>query len=103
MAKCTRLSVALSLPFIAVAGCGNQPGPSPSEGTDLQTVTSALTTSIQNDFEDGTTQGWGPFGSPTVANSTEAAFSGTHSLKTTNRTASFNGPSISLQGKLIKG
>ena len=53
---------------------------------------------IQHDFEDGTTQGWGPFGGPplTVANSTEAAFTGTHSLKTTNRTATFNGPSLNL-------
>jgi endo-1,4-beta-xylanase len=101
MAKCARLSVALSLSLIAVAGCGIPPGP--STGTDLQAVTSALTTSIQNDFEDGTTQGWGPFGSPTVANSTEAAFSGTHSLKTTNRTSGFMGPSISLTNQLAKG
>ena len=56
----------------------------------------ALTAPIQNDFEDGTTQGWGPFGSPTVANSTEAAFTGARSLKTTNRTATFMGPSINL-------
>jgi endo-1,4-beta-xylanase len=63
----------------------------------------SLTQGLFYDFEDGTTQGWGPFGSPTVANSTDVAFSGTHSLKTTNRTASFNGPSISLQGKLTKG
>src|SRR5262249_20151734 len=43
---------------------------------------------ISYDWEDGTAQGWFPFGSPTVANSTDVANTGTHSLKTTNRTAS---------------
>ena len=59
--------------------------------------------SISYDFEDGTTQGWFPFGSPTVANSTDVANTGTHSLETTNRTASFMGPGVSLQGQLTKG
>jgi endo-1,4-beta-xylanase len=66
-------------------------------------VTGALTGPLQYDFEDGTTQGWFPFGSPTVANSTEAAFSGTHSLKTTGRTATFMGPGVSLTGQLTQG
>src|SRR3954470_14189237 len=69
----------------------------------VQTISAALTGPIQNDFEDGTTQNWFPFGSPTIANSTEQAFSGTHSLKTTNRTASFMGPAINVQGQLTKG
>jgi GH35 family endo-1,4-beta-xylanase len=58
---------------------------------------------VSSDFEDGTLQGWTPFGSPTLTNSTEAAHTGTHSLKTTNRTASFNGPSLDLQSQLLPG
>src|SRR5215471_6165209 len=69
----------------------------------IETRTGALTGPIQNDFEDGTTQGWFPFGSPTVANSTELAFTGTHSLKTTGRTSGFMGPGTSLTGQLTAG
>src|SRR6185369_7976749 len=62
---------------------------------------------ISNDFEDGTTQGWFPFGSATVANATDLAFSGTHSLKTTNRTATYMGPgtsySVSVRARLAAG
>jgi endo-1,4-beta-xylanase len=66
-------------------------------------VGSAGNAAIQSDFEDGTTQGWFPFGSPTVANSSEIGFTGTHSLKTTGRTATFMGPGISLTGQLTAG
>src|SRR3982751_6106091 len=69
----------------------------------VQTISAALTGPIQNDFEDGTTQNWFPFGSPTLANSTEQAFTGTHSLKTTNRTATFMGPGLGLTGQLTPG
>ena len=56
---------------------------------------------VSNGFEDGTLQGWAPFGSPTLTNTTEAAHTGTHSLKTTNRTATFNGPSLDLRSLLL--
>jgi endo-1,4-beta-xylanase len=59
---------------------------------------------IQDDFEDGTLQGWIPRGGSVVlTNTTEAARSGTHSLKTTGRTAGFNGPSLNVFGTLAKG
>ena len=74
-----------------------------TQADPTETISGALTGPIQNDFEDGTTQNWFPFGSPTLANSTEQAFTGTHSLKTTNRTASFMGPSLSLTNQLTAG
>jgi endo-1,4-beta-xylanase len=67
------------------------------------------------DFEDGTNQGWVPFGSPTLTNTVLPMGSpadpdgGTHALLVTNRTSGFMGPSIdlinasSLQGKLLPG
>ncbi len=61
-------------------------------------------TIIQNGFEDGTTQGWAPRGGGvTLAASTEAAHSGSHSLKTTGRTQNWHGPSLNLLGKLQEG
>ena len=38
-----------------------------------------------------------------LTNTTEQAFAGTRSLKTTGRTAGFNGPSLNLTGQLAKG
>src|SRR5262249_21690865 len=67
---------------------------------------SLVQASITYDFEDGTPQGWFPFGNgtnPTVANSTDAANTGTHSLVTTNRTASFMGPGVNLLSQMSKG
>ena len=93
------LPFALYALSIAAIGCGNDEAPSPAPES---TVSNALT-SIQNDWEDGTTQGWFPFGSPTLTSSTEQAFAGTRSLKTTNRTATFMGPATSLTGKLTPG
>ena len=58
---------------------------------------------VQNDFEDGTLQGWIPRGTAVLTNTTEAAATGTHSLKTTGRTAGFNGPSLNLLGTLSRG
>ncbi|WP_171074929.1 endo-1,4-beta-xylanase [Nonomuraea basaltis] len=47
------------------------------------------------DFEDGTTQGWGPRGGDvSVAVTTDAARGGTSSLLTTGRTATWHGASI---------
>jgi Beta-1,4-xylanase len=61
-------------------------------------------TVIQNDFEDGTLQGWIPRGGGVVlTNTTEAAQAGTRSLKTTGRTQGFHGPSLNIQNTLIKG
>src|SRR5262245_19342357 len=59
---------------------------------------------VQNDFEDGTLQGWIPRGQTVVlTNTTEAAFTGARSLKTTGRTAGFNGPSLNVSSLLTKG
>src|SRR6266699_3035110 len=64
----------------------------------------AAQTIVSNDFEDGTLQSWTPRGGSVVlTNTTEAAQSGIHSLKTTGRTAGFNGPSLDILGKLTKG
>src|SRR5215475_2485488 len=57
----------------------------------------------QNDFEDGTPQGWIPRGTAVLANTTEQAHSGTHSLKTTGRTAGFHGPSVNVTNALQSG
>ncbi|HXU61480.1 MAG TPA: endo-1,4-beta-xylanase [Polyangia bacterium] len=83
-------------------------GPPSGEPQALHAVSVAAASaapagSIQSDFEDGTTQGWGPFGSPTVANSTAVAFSGTHSLLTTNRTGTFMGPSLDITSQVLAG
>jgi endo-1,4-beta-xylanase len=60
-------------------------------------------TLVQNNWEDGTLQGWGPFGSASLVNSAAAANSGTRSLLTTGRTAGYNGPSVNLAGLLVPG
>lgn len=56
----------------------------------------AQTTIVQDDFEDGTVQSWIPRGTAILTNTTEQAHGGTHSLKTTGRTANFHGPSLNL-------
>jgi endo-1,4-beta-xylanase len=90
--------------FSCVAfGLGCTAGSNLGQTGTIETVSSALTGPIQNDFEDGTLQGWGPFGSPVLTNSTDVAFSGTHSLLTTGRTASFMGPGLNLTGQLTPG
>ncbi|WP_163215704.1 endo-1,4-beta-xylanase [Clostridium thermarum] len=58
---------------------------------------------VNETFEDGTTSGWTPRGPVTLTAVTEAAASGDHSMKVTGRTAAWNGPSINLNGKLLKG
>jgi endo-1,4-beta-xylanase len=86
---------------VAAAGCSTDRAP--TEAPDVQQITSALTGTLSSDFEDGTTQGWFPFGSPTVATSTDVANTGTQSLLTTNRTSGFMGPGTSLTGQLTAG
>src|SRR5262245_16215042 len=59
---------------------------------------------VQNDFEDGSLQGWIPRGPVTLTNTAEVpAHGGTRSLKTTGRTAGFHGPSLNAFGLLTKG
>ncbi|HLL64878.1 MAG TPA: endo-1,4-beta-xylanase [Micromonosporaceae bacterium] len=58
---------------------------------------------LTSDFEDGTTNGWGPRGSEVVANSTATAHGGTHSLLTSGRTASWQAPSRNVLSHLTKG
>lgn len=58
----------------------------------------------QYDFEDGTAQGWSSFnGASTPANSTAAAFTGTHSLLTTTGSGGAGGPSILVTSTLLPG
>ena len=59
---------------------------------------------IQTGFEDNTPQGWMPRGDGVVVAVTdEIAAGGTKSLKTTGRTQAFHGPSLRLDGQLLKG
>ena len=64
----------------------------------------AAQTVVQHGWEDGTLQGWAPFGGGVVlTNSTAAANSGSRSLLTTGRTAGFNGPSLEVGAVLAPG
>src|SRR5438094_2827007 len=63
----------------------------------------AMAQVVSSDFEDGTTDGWGPFGNPTVTLSNALANTGTFSLLTTNRTRPFEGPGIDLTKALTPG
>ena len=58
---------------------------------------------LASDFEDGTTQGWFARGSATVAPSSEQAHSGTGSLLTNGRTATWQGPGYDMLGILQAG
>jgi endo-1,4-beta-xylanase len=68
-----------------------------------RTAVAQTGTVVQNDFEDGTLQGWIPRGPVALTNSTEAAAGGTRSLKTTGRTQGFHGPSLNVLSLLTKG
>ena len=88
--------------IVAALGCSSDP--TPSGENELGRAQGALTGPIQHDFEDGTLQGWIPRGGGVVlTNTSEAAFAGTQSLKTTGRSAGFHGPSLNLFGQLAKG
>jgi len=103
MTKLSRRFVVASLSLVVgAAGCSRASGPADPADT---TRTFALLAPIQNDWEDGSLQGWLPRPGSTavLTNTTEVAFSGTHSLKTTGRTAGFHGPSLSLTNQLAKG
>lgn len=60
-------------------------------------------TGIATDFEDGGLDGWSGRAGSTVANSTAAAHSGTHSLLTTGRTHNYDGPQINVSDKMYNG
>lgn len=55
---------------------------------------------VSSNFEDGTTQGWMARGPVTLAVTSETSHSGSNSLKTTGRTAGWNGPAIDLLTKI---
>ncbi len=74
----------------------------------VPTPAGAQTVVVQDDFEDGTLQGWIPRGGGVILTNTEEVGSrtggvGTHSLKTTGRTQAFHGPSLVTLGLLTKG
>lgn len=58
---------------------------------------------ISSTFEDGGLDGWSSRGSAVLTNTTDTAHSGTHSLLVTNRTANWNGPSITVTNKMYLG
>ncbi|MEV0643888.1 endo-1,4-beta-xylanase [Phytomonospora sp. NPDC050363] len=60
-------------------------------------------TVLSHGFEDGTTQGWTPRASDSVAVSTALARTGAASLASTGRTAGWNGPTLDLLGTLEQG
>jgi endo-1,4-beta-xylanase len=66
-------------------------------------VAAAPAVVLSSDFEDGTTQGWFGRGTAAVAASTATAHGGTHSLLTTGRTATWNGPGHDMTGILLTG
>ena len=71
------------------------PPPSPSQQDN---------SGISTNFEDGGLDGWSSrTGSSTVANSTAAAHTGTHSLLTTGRVANYDGPQINVSNKMYPG
>ena len=71
----------------------------------LALVTFALPAAVRaqvlhHDFEDGTLQGWVPRGSAVLAVTSEAAATGLRSLKTTGRTAPWNGPGLNVMPQI---
>jgi endo-1,4-beta-xylanase len=76
----------LTLAFLALLTCG-----------------SAIAQVITADFEDQTTDGFTPFGSPTLAVSNVQANTGSFSLLTTSRTATFMGPGMDVTKFLSAG
>lgn len=74
-------------------------GPAP----DVEPTPEPVTETVKYDFEAGETQGWTVRGSGNVTSVNEAAHSGEYSLKSTGRTATWNGPSVDLLSTLEKG
>lgn len=82
--RCLPSLVALS--FALLSGC-------PAEASSVASYT----------FEDGGLDGWIPFFEASLANTTAAAFSGSHSLLTTNTFNGLGGPVLSLTSLLSPG
>src|SRR5262249_10182828 len=62
------------------------------------------TTGAASSFESGTLEGWSSrTGGEMVANSTADAHGGTHSLLTTNRTQTFQGPAFNVTNVMFNG
>ncbi|HEU5140443.1 MAG TPA: endo-1,4-beta-xylanase [Bacillales bacterium] len=77
-------------------------GPLPAQDTGSGSQTETQTV-YHATFEDGTKQGWEPRGGVTLNVVNDVSHSGSASLLTTGRTATWNGPSLDLSGKLKKG
>ncbi|GAB3155096.1 endo-1,4-beta-xylanase [Microbispora hainanensis] len=58
---------------------------------------------LSTDFETGTAQGWSPRASASLTATTDVAHGGAHSLAVTNRSDTWDGPAISVLGKMAKG
>jgi endo-1,4-beta-xylanase len=85
----------------------SSPGARAATALLLAVVSLALPVAAQaqvahHDFEDGTLQGWVPRGTAILAVSNEAAATGLHSLKTTGRTAPWNGPGLNVMPMVQK-
>ncbi|GGO27045.1 beta-xylanase [Microbispora rosea subsp. aerata] len=58
---------------------------------------------LSTDFETGTAQGWSPRASASLAVTADVAHGGSRSLAVTNRADFWDGPAISVLGKMAKG
>jgi len=58
---------------------------------------------LNTNFDNGETSGWVAKGNPIVGVSTDVVHAGTHSLLTSGRTDTWQGPEYDLSGKLVKG
>lgn len=66
----------------------------PAEGTEEPVEEVDIV--VDNNFEDGTTQGWGPRGSVEIVAVTDEAYEGEYSLKTTGREDTWQGPALNM-------
>lgn len=74
-----------------------------ANGAIQRVYADSTVTIVNSTFEDGSTTGWTPRGSAQLSATTEAAASGTHSMKVTGRNDNWTGPSMDLKNKLVKG
>lgn len=58
---------------------------------------------LSTDFETGTAQGWSPRAAASLTATTDVAHGGAGSLAVTNRSDTWDGPAISVLGKMAKG
>jgi endo-1,4-beta-xylanase len=58
---------------------------------------------ITSTFEDGALDGWSSRAGAALANSTDTAHSGTHSLSVSNRSHNYDGPQINVSNKMYVG